>query len=132
MFTHKHTHTHTVAAASARPLWFRSRCQERAEQWNTGSLVPGFGASGFLPTLLQNTLRLRGTALSAVGRPGRMENLEATRKTEGGKKKEAGKIYVLTHICGCERFLNASNTLTPKGRVLRENLNLKVKEKSAE
>lgn len=63
--------------------------------------MPDFGASGSLPTLLQNTLRLRGTALSAVGRPG-MENLDATRKTEG--KKEAGKIYVLIHICGREHF----------------------------
>ena len=70
--------------------------------------MPDFGASGSLPTLLQNTLRLRGTALSAVGRPG-MENLDATRKAEG--EKEAGEIYVLIHICGHERFLNAFNTL---------------------
>lgn len=38
-----------------------------------------------------------------------MENLDATRKAEG--EKEAGKIYVLIHICGREHFLNAFNTL---------------------
>lgn len=48
-----------------------------------------------------------------------MENLDATRKTEG--KKEAGKIYVLIHICGREHFLNVFNTLTVQGSVLREN-----------
>lgn len=77
-----------------------------------------FGASGSLPTLLQNTLRLRGTALSAVGRPG-MENLDATRKKE--RKKEAGKIYVLIHICGHGHFLNAFNTLTVKRKAHRGN-----------
>lgn len=86
--------------------------------------MPDFGASGSLPTLLQNTLRLRGTALSAVGRPG-TENLDATRKTEG--KKEAAEIYVLIHICGREHFLNAFNTLTVKN----SQRNLKVKEKTA-
>lgn len=49
--------------------------------------MPDFGASGSLPVSLQNTLRLLGTALSAVGRPG-MENLDATRKAEGGGKKK--------------------------------------------
>lgn len=52
--------------------------------------MPDFGASSSLPASLQNTLRLLGTALSAVGRPG-MENLDATRKTEGGKKKKRGQ-----------------------------------------
>ena len=58
-----------------------------------------------------------------------MENLDATRKTEGGEKKEAGEIYVLIHICGRERFLNVFNTLTVR---LSERIsNLKVKEKTA-
>lgn len=69
--------------------------------------MPDFGASGSLPTSLQNTLRLQGTALSAVGRPG-MENLDPTRKT--GRKKEAGEIYVPVPVCGGVSFLNAFNT----------------------
>lgn len=61
-----------------------------------------------------------------------MENLDATRKTERGKKKkEPGKIYVLIHICGREHFLNAFNTLTVTGKKKssEENSDLKVKEK---
>lgn len=84
--------------------------------------MPDFGATGSLPTLLQNTLRLRGTALSAVGRPG-MENLDATRKTEG-EKKEAGKIYVLIHICGSEQFLDAFSTLHCTGKSSRNNFQI--------
>lgn len=83
--------------------------------------MPDFGATGSLPTLLQNTLRLRGTALSAVGRPG-MENLDATRKTEG--KKEAGKMYVLIHICGSEHFLDAFNTLHCTGKSSQNNFQI--------
>lgn len=67
--------------------------------------MPDFGASGSAPTLLQNTLRLQGTALSAVGRPG-MENFDTTRKQwRKGGKKEAGEIYVLIHFCGMSSFL---------------------------
>lgn len=43
--------------------------QERAQLWNTESLLPDLEASGSLPTLVKNTLWLRGKALSAVGRP---------------------------------------------------------------
>ena len=92
--------------------------------------MPDFGATGSLPTSLQNTLWLRGTALSAVGRPG-MENLDATRKKKG-EKKGAGKIYVPIHICGSEHFLNAFNTLTEPGRALRQILKSESERKKQE
>lgn len=37
---------------------------------------------------------------------------------------------MLIHICGSGHFLDAFNTLTEKGSVLREISNLKVKEKT--
>lgn len=52
-----------------------------------------------------------------------MENLDATRKTEG-EKKEAGKIYVLIHICGSEHFLDAFSTLHCTGKSSRNNFQI--------
>lgn len=93
--------------------------------------MPDFGATGSLPTLLQNTLWLRGTALSAVGRPG-TENLDATRKTEG-KKKRPAKFMCSFPFAVVSLFLNAFNTLNwYRAELPGRNLsNLKVKEKAA-
>lgn len=76
--------------------------------------MPDFGATGSLPTLLQNTLRLRGTALSAVGRPG-TENLDATRKTEGGKKRPA-KFMCSFPFAVVSLFLMLLTHLTVQGQ----------------
>lgn len=43
------------------------------------------------------------------------------RNKKEGEKKEAGKIYVLIHICGHGHFLNAFNTLTVKRKAHRGN-----------
>lgn len=110
MYTH--THTHTVAVASCSSL-VRDACQERDQQWNTGSLVPGFRSPGSRPTSLQNTLRLRGTALSAVGRPG-TENLD--KKQERGRGGRAGFMRPFTFAAMIFfLLLNAFNTLLSAG-----------------
>lgn len=88
MFTHMHTYAHIHWSGLVRPLWSGTLAKNKPNSGTLGMLCLIFGASGSLPTSLQNTLRLQGTALSAVGRPG-MENLDATRKTEGGKKRQA-------------------------------------------
>lgn len=80
--------------------------------------MPDFGASSALPTSLQNTLRLQGTALSAVGRPG-MENLDATRKTEGGKKRQAK--FMCPFLFAVVRVFLMPLTHTEEGRTLWQN-----------
>lgn len=87
MLTHMHTYAHICWLWLVRPLWSGTVAKSKPNSGTLGLLCLIFGASGSLPASLQNTLRLLGTALSAVGRPG-MENLDATRKTEGGKKKK--------------------------------------------
>lgn len=77
--------------------------------------MPDFGATGSLPTLLQNTLWLRGTALSAVGRPG-TENLDATRKTEGEKKKRPAKFMCSFPFAVVSLFLMLLTHLTVQGQ----------------
>lgn len=131
-----HAHTHTVAVASCSSL-VRDACQERAQQWNTGSLVPGFRSAGSRPTSLQNTLRLRGTALSAVGRPG-TENLD--KKQERGRGGRAGFMRPFTFAAMIFfLLLNAFNTLLSAGERAHRQFffcfvflfftNLKVKER---
>lgn len=110
IYVHTNPHTYTFAVANSASL-VRRGSQEQAQQWNTGSLVPDFGVAGSLPTLLQNTLRLQGTALSAVGRPG-MENLNTTKKRGERMGGGACEIYVLIQFCGSEHFPNAFNTLS--------------------
>lgn len=62
-----------------------------------------------------------------------MENLDATRKTEGGKKKkEAGEIYVPIPVCGGVSFLNAFNTRRRGKSSLAEWSLVKVEESDAE
>lgn len=125
LFTNSHsffpTHTNTANAAIGWTPLVRVSAKPQAEHWNTGSLVPAFGAAGSLNLVSKYTAASRNSTLSSW---------EASHgKCRHNKKKDEEKrgdvIYVLIHICGSIFLM----LLTHFREELLGVWNLKVKQK---